>query len=51
MALFHYRYECPARICSCGRHNRAVRSRLKPVIEVGRLLKRRIKNIITYPRR
>jgi transposase len=50
MALFSYQYERPAR-----KHFRwwlgwAVRSRLRPMLEVARTLKRRFENIITYLR-
>lgn len=48
MALFTYVYERPARKHFRWWHNWAVRSRLKPMIEVGRMLKRRFENIITY---
>jgi transposase len=50
MALFHYVYERPARKHFHVWHNWAVRSPLKPMIEVGRMLKRRFENIITYLR-
>jgi len=50
MALFYYVYERPARKHFRWWHNWAVRSRLKPMIEVGRMLKRRFENIITYLR-
>ena len=48
MALFHYVYERPARKHFRWWHNWAVRRRLKPMIEVGSMLKRRFENIITY---
>lgn len=50
MALFSYVYERPARKHFRWWHNWAVRSRLQPMIEVGRMLKRRFENIITYLR-
>ncbi len=50
MALFAYVYERPARKHFRSWHNWAVRSRLKPIIAVGRMLKRRFENIITYLR-
>ncbi len=50
MALFHYVYERPARKPFRWWHNWAVRSRLRPMIEVGRMLKRRFENIISYLR-
>ena len=50
MALFSFVYERPARRHFRSWHNWAVRSRLKPIIEVGRMLKRRVENIITYLR-
>ena len=37
-----------ARNTSTGGHNWAVRSRLQPMIEVARMLKRQLENIITY---
>src|SRR5579863_2708119 len=49
-ALFGYGYERPARKHFRWWHNWAVRSRLKPMIEVGRLLKRGFENVITYLR-
>lgn len=48
MALFSYRYERPARKHFRWWSNWAARSRLEPMIEVGRMLKRRFENIITY---
>jgi transposase len=48
MALFDYVYERPARKHFRWWHNWAVRSRLQPMIEVGRMLQRRFENIITY---
>jgi transposase len=50
MALFHYIYERPARKHFRWWHNWAGRSRLPPIIEVGRMLKRRFQNIVTYLR-
>lgn len=48
MALYGYIYERPARKHFRWWHNWAVRSRLKPMIEVARMLKRRFENVITY---
>ncbi len=50
MALYSYIYERPARKHFRWWHNWAVRSRLQPMIEVARMLKRRFENIITYLR-
>ena len=50
MALFDYVYERPARKHFRWWHNWAVRSRLEPMIQVGRMLKRRFENILTYLR-
>jgi transposase len=50
MAFFLYRYERPARKHFRWWHNWAARSRLQPMIEVGRMLKRRFENIVTYLR-
>jgi transposase len=50
MALFYYVYGRPARKHFRWWHNWAVRSRLQPMIEVGRMLQRRFENIITYLR-
>ena len=50
MAFFDYRYERPARKHFRWWHNWAVRSRLQPMIEVGRMLKQRFANIVTYLR-
>lgn len=50
MAFFHYIYERPARKHFRWWHNWAVRSRLPPLIEKARMLKRRFDNIITYLR-
>lgn len=50
MAFFGYFYERPARKHFRWWHNWAVRSRLTPMIEKARLLKRRFDNIVTYLR-
>jgi transposase len=50
MTLYSYIYERPARKHFRWWHNWAVRSRLQPMIEVARMLKRRFENIITYLR-
>jgi transposase len=50
MALYSYIYERPARKHFRWWHGWAVRSRLQPMIEVARMLKRRFDNIITYLR-
>ena len=50
MAFFDYRYERPARKHFRWWHNWAARSRLQPMIAVGRMLKRRFANIVTYLR-
>jgi transposase len=50
MALFEYHYERPARKHFRWWHGWAVRSRLQPMIEVARMLKRRLENILTYLR-
>ncbi len=50
MALFSYRYERPARKHFRWWHGWAVRSRLRPMLEVARTFKRRFENIITYLR-
>lgn len=50
MALFSYLYERPARKHFRWWSKWAARSRLQPMIEVGRMLKRRSENIITYLR-
>ncbi len=50
LALFGGVCERPARQRLRCRHNWAVRSRLQPMIEVGRMLKRRFENIIAYLR-
>ncbi len=48
MAVFNYVYERPARKHFRWWHSWAVRSRLQPMIETARMLKRRFENIITY---
>ena len=50
MALYNYVYQRPARKHFRWWHNWAVRSRLPPMIETARMLKRRFENIITYLR-
>lgn len=50
MALFSYVYERPARKHFRWWYNWAVRSRLQPMKEVARMLKRCFENIITYLR-
>jgi transposase len=50
MALFDYHYERPARKHFRWWHGWAVRSRLQPMIEAARMLKRRLENILTYLR-
>lgn len=50
MALFAYVYERPARKHFRWWHGWAVRSRLTPMIEVARMLKRRLENVLTYLR-
>jgi len=50
MSLYSYVYERPARKHFRWWHSWAVRSRLQPMIEVARMLKRRFENIITYLR-
>jgi transposase len=50
MALFDYHYQRPARKHFRWWHGWAVRSRLQPMIEVARMLKRRLENILTYLR-
>jgi transposase len=50
MALFCYFYERPARKHFRWWHGWAVRSRLKPMVETARMLKRRLENILTYLR-
>jgi transposase len=48
MALFGYVYERPARKHFRWWHNWAVRSRLRPMVEKARMLKRRFENVVTY---
>jgi transposase len=48
MALFHYRYERPARKHFQLWYSWAIRSRLEPMKAVARMLKRRFGNIVTY---
>jgi hypothetical protein len=50
MAFLTYTYERPARKHFRWWHNWAVRSRLPPIIDVARTLKRRFENIVTYLR-
>jgi transposase len=50
MAFFTYIYERPARKHFRWWHNWAVRSRLRPMLEVARMLKRRFENVVTYLR-
>jgi len=50
MALYNYVYERPARKHFRWWQNWALRSRLKPVIAVARMLRRRFEYIITYLR-
>jgi transposase len=50
MAFFTYVYERPALKHFHWWHNWAVRSRLPPMIDVARTLKRRFDNIVTYLR-
>jgi transposase len=50
MALYGYVYERPARKHFRWWHKWAVRSRLQPMIETARMLKRRLENILTYLR-
>jgi transposase len=50
MAFFSYHYERPARKHFRWWQGWAVRSRLRPMLEVARTLKRRFENIITYLR-
>jgi transposase len=47
-AIYEYHYARPARKHFRWWHGWAVRSRLKPMIDVARMLKRRFENIITY---
>jgi transposase len=48
MAFFEYFYERPARKHFRWWHNWAVRSRLKPMAEKARMIKRRFEKIVTY---
>lgn len=48
MAFFCYCYERPARKHFRWWHNWAARSRLKPMIEKARMIRRRFENIVTY---
>jgi len=48
MAFFEYVYERPARKHFRWWHSWAVRSRLAPMIDKARMLKRRFDNIVTY---
>jgi transposase len=48
MDLYLYRREHAARAFFERGHSWAIRSRLKPTVEVAMMLKRRIKNILTY---
>jgi transposase len=48
MVLFHYSREGPARKHFRCWYNWATHSRLKPMIETARMLKRRLPNILTY---
>ena len=50
MAFFDYCYERPARKPFRWWRNWAARSRLTPMIAVGRMLKRRFANIVSYLR-
>lgn len=50
MAFVGYRYERPARKHFRWWQGWAVRSRLRPIIEKARMLKRRFDNIVTYLR-
>jgi transposase len=50
MAPYGYVYERPARKHFRWWHGWAVRSRLQPMIETARMLKRRLENILTYLR-
>lgn len=50
MSLYGYTYERPARKHFRWWYNWAIRSRLKPMIEVAGMMKRRFENIITYLR-
>lgn len=48
MAFFSYLYERPARKHFRWWYNWATRSRLRPILEKARMIKRRFDNIITY---
>jgi len=48
MAFFEYLYERPARKHFHWWHNWAARSRLKPMRQKAKLIKRRFENIVTY---
>jgi transposase len=48
MLMFNYRYTGAARSFFKRWYNWATHSRLKPMIEVGQMLKRRIENILTF---
>ena len=50
MALYHYVYEKPARKHFRWWYNWAMHSRLEPMKEKARMLKRRLENVITYLR-
>jgi transposase len=50
MSLYNYVYEKPARKHFHWWYSWAVRSRLQPIKDVARMLKRRFENIITYVR-
>jgi transposase len=50
MAFFACVYERPARKHFRWWHNWAVRSRLRPMLDQTRMLKRRFENIVTYLR-
>jgi transposase len=50
LCLYNYVYERPARKHFRWWHGWAIRSRLPPMIEKARMLKRRFENIITYLR-
>lgn len=47
MVLWEYRYETPARKHFAWWYRWATRSRLKPMIEKAKMLKRRLKNVLT----
>jgi transposase len=51
MALYDFIYERPARKHFRWWHGWAVRSRMQPMTETARMLKRRFENIISYLRR